>query len=53
MIIEKNLTPQEKKLFTEILYNKKTAFTWNFFEIKKIRPEIAPPQKIKTIPHTT
>jgi len=27
IIIEENLTPQKKELFTEILYNKKAAFT--------------------------
>jgi len=52
MIIGKNLTPQEKKLFIEILYNREAAFIWNFSKIRKVRPEVAPPQKIKTVPHT-
>ena len=52
MTVGEDLISQEKELFTEILYNKKVTSTWNFSKIRKIRPEIRPPQEIKTIPYT-
>jgi hypothetical protein len=34
-----------------MLYNRKTALAWDFTHYKRVRPEMALPQKIKTVPH--
>jgi hypothetical protein len=51
MKIGKELLKAKKDFLTEILYNRKAALTWDFTYYKKVRPEVALPQKIKTIPH--
>jgi hypothetical protein len=35
-----------------MLFNREKALAWTFDEIGKIRPEVAPPQEIKTVEHT-
>jgi hypothetical protein len=51
--IEKELLKTKKDFLTEMLYNRKTALTWDFTYCKKVRPEVALLQKIKIIPHKT
>ena len=46
------LTPQEREALLVVLENREMALSWEFSEIGRIRPEIAPPQKIETVPHT-
>jgi hypothetical protein len=49
MKIGKELLKAKKDLLTEMLYNRKAALTWDFIYCKKVRPEVALSQKIKTI----
>ena len=42
LIIEKDLIKQEKKLFTEILYNREKILVWEFIKIKKMWSEVTP-----------
>ena len=51
MIIGDGMTPQEKDLLTEMLYNREAALAWDFTEMGKIKPEVAPPQRIRTVEH--
>jgi hypothetical protein len=51
--IGEKLLKAEKDFLTEMLYNRKTALTWDFTHYKRVRPEVTLPQKIKTIPHET
>ena len=45
------LTPQERKLFDAMLLNREGALSWEFHEIGQVRENVAPPQRIRTIPH--
>ena len=51
MITGDSMTFQEKKVFTEVLYNQETVLAWDFSEMGKIKKKVVPPQKIKTIDH--
>jgi hypothetical protein len=51
MKIGKELLKAKKDFLTEILYNRKAALAWDFTYCKKVRPEMALLQKIKTVPH--
>lgn len=51
MRIGDELTEQEKDLFTEMLYNREAALAWTFAEMGRIRPEVTPPIKIRTVEH--
>ncbi len=51
MIIGDGITPQEKDLLTEMLYNREAALAWDFTEMGKIKPEVTPPQKIRIVKH--
>ena len=51
MQIGNKLILEERELMLEIFYRRETAFAWNFEYIGKIRPEVAPLQKIRTIEH--
>lgn len=50
--VENTLTAEEKTLFLEILYNREAALSWDFTEAGTVDPLVAPPQKIKTVPHS-
>ena len=52
MIVGDGLTPIEKNLLTEMLFNREAALAWDFSKIGRVRPEVAPLQKIRTIKHT-
>lgn len=51
MIIEDNMISQEKKVLTKILYNQDVILAWDFTKMRKVKREIAPLQKIRTIEH--
>ncbi len=34
---------QEKKLFTEIFYNREKILIWEFIKIRKVRLKVTPP----------
>ncbi len=53
MIVGRAMTLQEKKLLTEMLYNREAAIAWDFTEIGKVYSEVAQPQKIQKIDHQT
>ena len=45
------ITPEERELLIEMLYNREEALAWTFDEMGQIHMDVAPPQKIRTIPH--
>jgi hypothetical protein len=45
------LQPREEELFFEMLSNREAALLWTFDKIGQVLPEVAPPQKIRTIPY--
>ena len=49
MQIRLDLTNQEKDLLLEMLYNQEAALVQDFGHLRKVHPEVAPPQKIQTI----
>ena len=51
MIIGEGMTAQEKEVLTEMLYNREAVLAWDFTEMRKVKREVAPPQKIRTINH--
>ena len=51
MIIGDGMTEQEKEVLTEMLYNREAVLAWDFTEMGKVKKEVAPPQKIRTVDH--
>ena len=51
MIIKESMTAQEKEVLTKKLYNREAVLAWNFTEMGKVKREVAPQQKIRTINH--
>ena len=49
MQIGEDLTGQERKFMLEMLYQRKAALRWEFEHVGTIRPEVAFPQKIRTV----
>jgi hypothetical protein len=47
--IGEELLEAEKDLLTEMLYNREAALAWDFTHCRKVRSEVAPLQKIKTV----
>jgi hypothetical protein len=47
--IGEKLSIKEKKLLTEMLYNRKAVLIWDFTHYKKVKSEMASSQKIKTV----
>ena len=43
LIIGDSLWPKEKELFIEMLYNREKALAFDFSEIGKVKPDVAPP----------
>ncbi|KIV98505.1 uncharacterized protein PV09_09688 [Verruconis gallopava] len=43
MKISSGFTPQEKLLIEEVLFRREAALSWDFSEIGRIKPEVAPP----------
>ena len=51
LIVRKKLTPQERAVFLEMLYNREKALAFNFLHCGKVCPEVTLPQIIKTVEH--
>ena len=51
MLFDTKLFPQERELMLKLFYRRKTALTWNFNEIDRIKSEIIKNQKIRTMSH--
>jgi len=51
LVVGEWLWPRERKLFTEMCYNREKAFAFDFTEIGRVRTDVAPPQIIKTVEH--
>ena len=49
LIVEDSLQFKEKELFIEMLYNWEKALAFDFLEIRKVKPDIALAQVIKTV----
>ena len=45
------LLPQEKELLFALLSNREQALAWEFAHLGRFISEVAPPQKINTVPH--
>ena len=50
--IGEDLQEMERQLLLQMLFNREKALAWTFEEIGRIRPEVAPPQEIRTVQHT-
>jgi hypothetical protein len=50
-LIVGDLWTKEQKLFIEVLYNREKALVFDFTHIGKVKPDVAPPQVIKTVKH--
>ncbi len=53
MIIGEGMSPLEKDVFTEMLYNREAVLAWDFTEMGKFKKEEAAAQKIWTVEHKT
>ena len=51
LIVGDSLWPKERELFLEVLYNREKALAFDFTDIGKVKPDVAPPQIIKTVEH--
>jgi hypothetical protein len=51
LTIGDEMTPNEKELLLEVLMNREAAFAFDWTHCGTIRPEVAPPQEIRTIEH--
>jgi hypothetical protein len=51
LIIGEDVRPAERDLLLECLMNREAALAWTFAEIGKVNEDVAPPQKIRTVPH--
>ena len=49
--INENLSPKEKALYTEVLYQREAALYQDFSKVGRIRLEVAPLQQIRIIPY--
>ena len=45
------LSMEERDLLAEVLHGREAALAWDFSEMGLVRPEVAPPQEIRTIEH--
>ena len=45
------MSPQEKDVLTEMLYNWEAVLAWDFTEMGKVKKEMVPVQKIRTVEH--
>jgi hypothetical protein len=49
--VGEQIWPQERFLFKQMLHHREEALSWVFSEYGRVRPEVAPPQVIRTVPH--
>lgn len=52
MIVGDSVITAEKELLIEMLLHRERALAWDFSEIGHVKPEVASPQKIRTVDHT-
>jgi hypothetical protein len=52
LCIGTTLSTQEHELLMAMLSNREAALSWEFSEIGSCHPDVAPPQVIRTVPHT-
>lgn len=45
------MTSEKKEVLTEMLYNQEIVLVQDYSEIEKVKNEVTPPQKIRTIDH--
>lgn len=45
------MNERERSAFLAMLYKREKALSWDFSEIGRIHPDVAPPQRIRTVPH--
>jgi Reverse transcriptase (RNA-dependent DNA polymerase) len=45
------LTSREREILLAVLQNRETTLAWDWTHVRRIRHDVAPPQKIETIPH--
>ncbi|KAJ2891752.1 pol protein [Zalerion maritima] len=45
------LQGEEQRMFTDMLTNREQALAWSWEHLGKVDPDVAPPQKIDTVPH--
>ena len=46
-----SVTPEEKDMLIEMLYNREKALAFDFTQLGRVSSDVAPPQVIRTIPH--
>jgi hypothetical protein len=51
LLVGKDLLPRERALFRELLFKREGALAWEWEHVQRIRTEVMPPQRIKTVPH--
>lgn len=51
LIVGEDITPAERELLEECLLNREKSLAWTFMEMGRVQSDVAPPQKIRTIPH--
>ena len=51
LCIGDHLQPNERDLLVNLLYMREDTLAWDFKDLKRIHPDVAPPQVIRTIEH--
>lgn len=51
LLVGRDLLPREKELFRELLFKREGVLAWSWEHMGRIRDEVLPPQRIKTVPH--
>ena len=51
MVVGGGLLPRERELLIALLYNREKALAFDFSHCGTVRPEVAPPQEIRTVEH--
>ncbi|KAJ5747177.1 uncharacterized protein N7511_000772 [Penicillium nucicola] len=51
MLVGNGLLPREKLLLRELLFKREGVLAWSWDHMSRIRPEVMPAQRIKTVPH--
>ncbi|KAJ5963047.1 hypothetical protein N7481_001456 [Penicillium waksmanii] len=51
LLVGKELLPRERALFRELLFKREGVLAWEWEHVQRIRNEVMPPQRIKTVPH--
>lgn len=51
IIIGKSMSALKKEVVTKILYNRETVLAYDFIEMRKVKKEVAPLEKIRIVDH--